>query len=325
MSADIVFLLGLPRSGTKLLRDLLNRHPDVAIFPHESHFFPVLRDRLPRYGPISDWKNFEKMYGDISGNAFFRRMSARGTTIDARAWFDSVHGEDFPALISGLFDLYRRISGARIVGDKSPSYVGHVAVLADALPAAKFLHILRDPRDQALSMRAAWGKQLVRSAARWKAGVRKCRSAARSRAIAYHEVRYEDLLRDARGTMGEVCAFLGIGFVEELLSLEEASENLGDARGERSILASNVGKWQHRLDRDELLSIESVAGQCMKEFGYVPALQAGDRNPGMAESALSRAADAYNLLTFTVRQEGGLGPALRHLWQVWRFRPDDSG
>jgi hypothetical protein len=324
MNQQIVFIVGMPRSGTKLLRDLLNRHADVAIFPHETHFFPVLQKRLPSYGNITSRENFARLYADLQKTAFFRRMTARGISLDAEAWFHSLQGGDFRALLDGLFTCYRKLTGSRIVGDKTPSYITHVSLLGQALPHAKFVHILRDPRDYALSMRSAWGKDIVRAVARWKQGVRKCRRDASDSGVAYTEIRYEELLGDPRQTLARLCQFLDIGFTEDMLTLAQPAEMLGDARGASTIVRDNLDKWRQQLSEPELQSIESVAGKLMMELGYVPVFTPGDRNLTRLEDYAARAADAINLFRFTVREQGGVIKGLEHLWYVARYRPPDE-
>lgn len=324
MNQDIVFIVGMPRSGTKLLRDLLNRHEDVAIFPNETHFFPVLQSRMPSYNDITIRANFDRLYADLQNTAFFRRMTARGISLDCEQWFRSISGRGFPSLLAGLFACYRKQTGCRIVGDKTPSYITHVPLLAHALPQAKFVHILRDPRDYVLSMRAAWNKNSSRAVARWKDGVRKCRRDAKDSRVAYIEVKYEHLLQDPRQTLLRLCRFLDIAFTEDMLTLEQSTENLGDARGASTIVRDNVEKWRQQLSERELKAIESIAGQLMLELGYAPVFAPGDRNLTRLEDYSARMADAINLYRFTVREEGGPIKALRHLWHVARYRPGDE-
>lgn len=323
MTHDVLFIVGMPRSGTKLLRDLLNRHDEVAIFPHETHFFPTLKSRLPRYGNINEWPNFSRLYDDLQQTIFFRRMTASGISIDAAKWFEGLQANDFRALLNALFSCYGSLTGARIVGDKTPSYITHVPLLADAIPHAKFVQIVRDPRDYAISMRAAWGKNMVRAAARWKDGVRKCRGDAAKLGVAYTEVRYEELLGHPREVISGLCDFLGIDFSEDMLKLARSSELLGDARGALSIVQDNLDKWRQQLTERELSAIESVAGKFMVELGYSPAIAHGDRNLTIVEGLHARTADAFNLLQFTMREEGGLVKGIKHLWNVFRHRAAD--
>lgn len=324
MNHAIIFIVGMPRSGTKLLRDLLNRHPEVAIFPHETHFFPALLHKLPSYGDITDRSNFAKLYADLQDTAFFRRMTARGILLEANQWHRSLRSGDFAALLNGLFACYSTLTSSRIVGDKTPSYITHLALLAQALPQAKFIHILRDPRDYALSMRGAWNKNIVRAVARWRDGIRKCRSDATRTGVAYMEVQYEQLLQHPRETLGNLCTFLGITFTEDMLSLSQPSEMLGNARGASNIVGDNLNRWRQQLSEREVQSIESIAGTLMLDLGYVPMFKPGDRNLTRLEDVVARAADAFHLLRFTIRDEGGVMRGLQHLWNVARYRPRDD-
>jgi hypothetical protein len=211
----------------------------------------------------------------------------------------------------------------RIVGDKTPSYISYVALLANAFPHAKFVHILRDPRDYALSNRSAWGKNIPRAVARWKSGVRKCRHDARQSNVAYMEVRYENLLQNPRETLSAVCQFIGIAFAEEMLTLQQPSEMIGNARGVSSIVRDNVNRWRQGLSEPEIRSIESIAGTLMSELGYVPAFTFGDRNLTWYEMMSARVMDAINIVRYAVHEEGSVIDGISHLWRVAKYLARD--
>src|SRR5690606_20029676 len=121
--APILFIVGMPRSGTKLLRDLLNRHPDVAVFPNESHFFPRLPGLIRKHGDPRRRECFAKLYADLEGTRFMRRMRARGIAIDREEWFVRVRGDGPRDVLAALFEWYAAKTGRRIVGDKTPEYL----------------------------------------------------------------------------------------------------------------------------------------------------------------------------------------------------------
>lgn len=304
---QILFIVGMPRSGTKLLRDLLNRHPDVAIFPNESHFFPRMPALIEKHGDPRRRECFAKLYAELEGTRFMRRIRAAGIAIDRDDWFARVRGGGARDVLEALFECYAAMTGRRIVGDKTPEYLTEVPVLSGFFPHAKFVHIVRDPRDYVVSMRKAWGKSLPRAAQRWKTSIRRLREDVLRSDVAFTELRYEDLVASPREVLGGLCAFIGVAFDEAMLSLDRPSENLGDTRGVTSIVASNFGKWRRELRDDEVRRVERIAGALMAELGYSPEHEAGDEDVSSWRLAACRIRDGLSLVRFGLRRGGIAG------------------
>jgi hypothetical protein len=319
MAPSVLFLLGMPRSGTKLLRDLLNRHQDVAIFPHESHFFVPLRDKLGKYGDVTNWDSFSVLYADFKDATFFRRMRVRGQEISADSWFRELQGPEFGDLLQALFVCYSKLTGCRIVGDKTPSYITQLSLLGSACPTARFIHIIRDPRDYALSMRKAWHKDVPRATQRWKQSIRKCQSDAAKLGLTYIEVRYEDLISAPNDTLSRICDFVGISFDENMLVLNQPSENLGDTQGAMSVVRDNYGKWRRQLEVNEVQQIESIAGAFMIELGYPPLYNAGDQDLSRGRMTMGQVLDALHIAQHKIMVERGIVAGLKQMSRDTRF------
>lgn len=304
---QILFIVGMPRSGTKLLRDLLNRHPDVAIFPNESHFFPRMPALIEKHGDPRRRERFARLYAELEGTRFMRRIRADGISIERDDWFARIDGGGARDVLKALFACYAAMTGRRIVGDKTPEYLTEVPVLSGFFPHAKFVHIVRDPRDYVVSMRKAWGKSLPRAAQRWKTSIRKFRHDVTRADVDWIELRYEDLVTSPREVLGRLCAFIGVPFHDAMLTLERPSENLGDTRGERSIVASNFGKWRRELCERDTHRVERIAGALMAELGYQPEHEAGDEDVSSWRLAAYRVRDGLSLVRFGLRRGGIAG------------------
>lgn len=312
-----VFIVGMPRSGTKLLRDLMNSNPDVAIFPHESHMFPMFHRRWSHYGDARAAENFAKFHADFSATVFSRRMAARGLVFDREAWHGHLDGGDFGDVLRALFRLYSTMTGCRVVGDKTPSYLVQTPLLAQLLPGSRFIHIVRDPRDYAVSVTRAWGKNPVRAAQRWKTQIRRWQADTASRPDEHFIVRYEQLLSHTATVMQEVCGFVGIAFDERMMRPAESSERRGLASGANAVVQNNHGQWQKHLDAEAVRRIESVCGLLMRELGYSPSGgEGGDADLPSWQMELLRMRDGINLLGHHRRECGGWLPAVRHMRQV---------
>ena len=170
-----VFIVGMPRSGTKLLRTLLNQHSDIGIPENESHFIPYYYRRLGGFGDLRDRINFDKFFQTISKSTFFCRLIERGKDISPDEWYQAVGCWDYGGVLKALYQLLARNEGKNVWGDKTPQYLTQLDLLWSIFPDARVIHIIRDARDYCLSMKRAWGKAMLRSAQRWADDVRLCR------------------------------------------------------------------------------------------------------------------------------------------------------
>jgi hypothetical protein len=177
---------------------------------------------------------------------------------------------------ASIVDLVLRFYGpkgedhAGIVGDKSPSYLTHLPLLKDAFPGARFLHIIRDPRDHCLSMHKVWGRNLLRAAELWRRDVRKARKAGQQLGQHYAEMRFEMLLAQPEATLRLVCTFLDIAFDPAMAQLSMPAENLGDTTGQSQIVDSNQRKYLSQLSPTVIKRIEEVVYPLATELGYAP-------------------------------------------------------
>lgn len=271
-----IFLVGMPRSGTKLLRELLNRHPQVAIPDVETEFLPWLVRRVRRLGDLADPSRFSVLYRQLSQQSFFVYRRESGRTISAEDWYRACMRFDAAGLFEALIrlDVGATPESTRIWGDKSPSYIDDLTLIGALYPQARVLHIVRDVRDYCSSLNRAWGKDMRRAAKRWALGVANARRDGVALGGRYSEVRYEDLLRNPQETLMRVCKFLDLDFSPEMLLLTRSTENLGEARGAQHVVVDNHGKFMTRIDAATLADVEQIAANSMREFGYEPVLPA---------------------------------------------------
>src|SRR4030095_15817795 len=203
-------------------------------------------------------------------HSYCRYRREHGKLIDAGRWYEAC--TEFTA--AGVFEALMRVEAdaprgsARIWGDKSPSYLDDIPLLKRLFPAAEVLHILRGARDPCRSIRKAWGKDMLRAAQRWADGVRKARQAGAALGADYLELRYEDLLARTEPELRRVCAFLGVAFEPDMLTLVRPSENLGDARGARQVLDGNRDKFRRAMAPETVARIEQLAGAVLLACGY---------------------------------------------------------
>jgi sulfotransferase family protein len=247
-------IVGAPRSGTTLLRLMLDAHPDVAI-PPETGFLAQASalkssehslnadqfvDVITNFPPeMPTWPDFEIAAEDFRGE--LSRIQRFNVADGFRAFY---------RMYAGRFGKSRW-------GDKTPGYVLHITDIAEILPEAHFIHIIRDGRDVSLSWRQCWfapSQDMKTLAAHWQHHVAEGRRQG-ARCGRYLEVRYEILVRRSAEVLKEVCAFLGLPYVEQMERYHErAIERLREHHGRRSRNGRQVIGYEDRLQQQRLVA-----------------------------------------------------------------------
>lgn len=282
-------VVGSPRSGTTLLRFMLDSHPEVAVPPETG--FLSLASQLSGMGD-----DLRERFADLL------------TTFppDAPGWSDFGIPADLfrrelarlqPFTVSDGLRLFYRLYAARFgktrYGEKTPLYCHHLRAIQAVLPEARFIHLIRDGRDVAVSLRPRWfspGHDIAVQARYWQENVQSARG-QRADCRHYMEVRYEGLLRSTEGVLRRVCAFLDLDFHPDMLRYHERTparlgEHGGRTRSDGSVVVSReerlrqqelttrppvlsrIGVWTSALTPDECRRFEEVAGDLLAELGY---------------------------------------------------------
>ena len=279
------FIVGVGRSGTTLLRLMLDAHPQMAV-PPETHFAVRLIKRFEEgrldAAETAEWISSKNRWGDFGLDAreFESRLAEhrRLTAGDA---------------LRDFFSLYAERHQKSRWGDKTPIYVRQMRRLERAVPEAHFVHMIRDGRDVALSVwdRVGKEKDATRMARLWKRRIRKARRQAEKLGH-YIEVRYEDLVLETESTLRRVADFVDLGWDDSMLRYHEGSaermaemdrplpalasgrERPGERRLEAFKLTSEppqakrVERWREQMEPADVQAFEDTAGDLLAELGY---------------------------------------------------------
>jgi hypothetical protein len=263
-----IFIVGCPRSGTTLFRNLLRSHPRLT-FPPETHFIPSLY----------------RIHGNPGNDRDATRLAA---TILRLSWMRkwrldldpaSLRGcRTYRGVVAGVFAAWAEREGKPRWGDKTPQYAAEIPTLREIFPECQVIHCIRDGRDVALSYcRAPFGPGNVYTAAReWRRFVTAARRAgAALPSQQYMEVRYETLLAAPDATMREVLAFLGEAPVEGKIQPNPIRRDPGGGFAappagisKTEIAAQNTRKWKTEMPVSDRAVFESVAGDVLHDLGY---------------------------------------------------------
>lgn len=307
------FIVGCGRSGTTLLRAMLDSHPLLAIPPESYFVVPMLR-ASPAVGssPAGITQALERAVGGASfGEWGLSPETAKQAVLATRP------GSVAEAL-SALYRHYAATRGKPIAGDKTPYHVRHVALLAGYLPTARFIHIIRDGRDVVPSLMAMpFGPdRFERAVLYWKRDVEAGRHAGRSIGPdRYLEVRYEELVADPSRVLTQVTTFLGLDFDKEMLAYHRRSEDVlsglrrsSHLRGVAQPPVVGLRDWRIAMNPDQLARFEALAGHTLAALGY---------DPGPVPSNVPRRATAlvWAAIDTTLRLGGrGAFRLRRRLW-----------
>jgi len=268
------FFVGCARSGTTLFRAIFTSHPDMAI-PDETRYFSDMVNRRQEYESFTEF-NSERFLRDM----FSHRSSPRWINQDeVRGALASPPAASYSDAVRRIYRLYAGKSGKSRYADKTPLNTLVIGPLAETFPESRFVHIIRDGRDTALSlMDHRFGQGHIVEAARyWRRRVSWGRAGGRRIGPSrYREVRYEALLADPEGTVRELCEFIDLPFDPVMLRYHERKEVFGSRPGvtrsysEKFNLPPTKGlrDWRTQLSKRELALFEVAAGDALDELGY---------------------------------------------------------
>ncbi len=288
MTAPLI-VLGVSRSGTTLLRVMLDRSPGIAI-PDESFFVPLL---ARRHGRTVDATRF---LDDLSRTATCRAWGLSVDDIAPRVR----SGMSTADAISAIYETYAARAGKPRWGDKTPMYMRHLPLLERLFPNAQYVHLIRDGRNAATSFlrmptgtyTRTWAhpESPAAFACLWRTEVAEARAlGARVGGSRYLEVRYEDLVATTSQVVESICDFASLPFEPTMVEYA-GSVDVSDKRHQQRLRqppTAGVRSWREEMSPVEVRAFEAVAGDLLADLGY-ELLDPPSRSPGIqARAALS--------------------------------------
>lgn len=295
-----LFIIGMPRSGTKLLRNLLNNNDNIFIPNVETVFIPKI---LKRFGNKSlSQDDILRLCSIIENSMFFHRYPKK-LDIDLSQLIKP--GNTASETIELFYNIlsFSEKREATILGDKSPNYINDIELLLNHFPKAKFIHIIRDPRDYALSINKAWGKNIYRAVFRWHRSVSNFQYQSEINKGRVFTVKYEDLISQPVESLKEVCYFLNIEYQSGMHKLNEAVEKVGDARSS-AIKSDNKKKYLTELSIKEIENIEKITYPTITKFYKLDSDIHTNKKPLRVMRMKWFAQDVFNLLIGYIKRYG---------------------
>jgi Sulfotransferase family len=283
-----VFVVGCHRSGTNLLYDTLLSAGGFALY---RGYLPIYKVVVPRCGPLDVAANRKKAIELFLRSKGFRRSGLDAAELSAKLDAECRTGGDFIRIV---MEEVARKQGVPRWAVYDPDYVLHIERIKRDLPNALFLHIVRDGRDIALSLKKMGGfrpfpwssnaRGLLETAVYWEWMVRKGQHYGRMYPDSYLEVHYEELVNEPKKALAAVSQFIdqdldydhiqqaGVGRVKE-----SNSSFLGEPELGRQ---NPVNRWKERLSHEDVVAIEALVGGCLEDVGYPLTTTAEERKLG---------------------------------------------
>ena len=280
----IFFVIGRPRSGTTMLRTLLDANKNTSI-PLESKVIIFL---YLKFKSVKKWDESQliKFY-----NSIFDQPKIESWIINKDQLKKDILalGKDatFQCLIKLLYLNYVSFFEKEkilIIGDKNPEYsynINYFKILLKLFPSAKVIHLTRDYRDHYLSMKKIdfEGNHLSLVCYRWRYSYNKIVDLMKKIPKQYYFIRYEDLVNDPEKEMTSICKFLNIEFHDSMLRYYEIKDKVLATYSEEDVMkyhsslfhpisSDYVDKWKKKLTLNEIHLADSIVGQAGIDAGY---------------------------------------------------------
>ena len=251
-----VFILGAPRSGTTFLASLLTHTRFKA--PFETHFIPKFYKKLSEYGDVNQFSNFSSLLDEILSE---RAVMQWKLNLNYEDFFNSFNGNvSYSELVDKLCSMRRNDNAEGCWGEKTPWYLLELVLINKLFPKAKYIYIVRDGRDVALSLlKKEWGPNNLYSCAEyWRTLNKETPLLAELKAKGQLlELRYEDLLDKTEEYVAQFYEFLG-----EPYDSAKLSPLISTVKG------GNYNKWKESLTSQQISLFDKVAANTLNRFGY---------------------------------------------------------
>ena len=261
---NLVFLLGVPRSGTTLLGAMLSTHAEI-LCPAEPWLMLALHalGKTDARHPANAQLLGEATRQFVDHDLFIEAVRAGALTI---------------------YNLKLSDAGRRMFVDKTPRYYMILPFLEAVFPAAKYIWIKRDPFDVVASYRSSWGVDIPKLLAEGRGtpfecdlvlGLRRLRDLSKRVPSSVCELKYEELVVTPEECLHELQVFLGVP-TEAVAEIGAAVGALRHGKlGDRKILdtqhvhAKSVGLGLKQLSKADLQTIYDAIGPALlDELGY---------------------------------------------------------
>ncbi|MAE85407.1 MAG: hypothetical protein CMB80_21920 [Flammeovirgaceae bacterium] len=272
------FIMGSGRNGSTLLSAILNEHAKI--------FIPPEQFVLPYYA--MEWQLSRNMSDNLFVDRLFAAYTKPGNTVNWTVTFDQLQKGKYDLLKTPLsyenitkrvFLNYGNTLGKYLiesVGDNSPLMTHHSKLISEEFPRAKFIYLIRDPREVVYSyskMKDHPASNINHAIWKWKDSIRMYEYLKRKKKDVLL-IHYKDLVSFPEESMEKVLSFLGYNYDPDIFSFSEHIDAMGVSNLEyhqnlnNPINTSSLNKWRGKLNEAELRLIRKSLGKLASKYDY---------------------------------------------------------
>lgn len=269
--------IGTQRSGSNLLRLMLNQLPEISA-PHPPHILKMFFPIMSRYGDLTIPRHFYQLAEDVCAWVNANPVPWDGVVFQPDAILRQCRQSTLIELFVRIYETKAKHDQAEYWCCKSMESVNYVDEIEAAGISPYYIHIYRDGRDVALSfLKAIVGpKHVYYLAKKWDEEQRMSllvrQKLGAQRVI---QIRYEDLIHDPKAEMHTLCNSLGVPYSDEIFEYYHSTESLNTATSgqmwknvAKPIMADNHDKFRREFSEEQLAVFERIAGPVLNELGY---------------------------------------------------------
>lgn len=269
-----IFIVSAPRSGSTLLRLILDAHPNIAI-PSPAWLYEYIRPYLYSFGDLGQESNYRDLVRDMIEMPTIERWLVDFTVDEV---VGACPGRSFKEAYDYLHVKDATAKGKTRWGEKSPRNSYWIDEIKSEFPDAQFVHIVRDGRDMAIDISQSVSMRpcsVLMGSYYWKHYVTAIRdSFARLDAADRYEIGYEALCADPEAELKALCDFLGEDFDSAMLRHQESAStrtwaaNAQHGNTGKPITTDYCELYKKRLPERDARVLESVIAELLQQYGY---------------------------------------------------------
>lgn len=272
-----IFMIGMQRSGSNLLRLMMNQLSEIAS-PHPPHILMRLHPLLKYYGELNSERNFRQLAHDVCRLVELNPVPWDGVELDLDEVISRCREKSLMALHGAVYDICAEIWAAQTWCCKSLSNIKYVDEIERYFNNPKYIFLYRDGRDVALSFRnAVVGEKHVYHIAKDWAQLQEIALGLMDRIGPNRliSISYEELTADPPGVGKRLCNFLEVAYTDNMLDFHSSTEAQRTASSSslwdnltRPVMKNNTGKFLRESSKYEICIFESIAGHVLDRLGY---------------------------------------------------------
>ncbi|MEI2419192.1 sulfotransferase [Arthrospira platensis SPKY2] len=275
------FIIGNPRSGTTLLRLMLNNHPQITV-PPECGFALWLSEKYQNIKVYNDY-----VYSEFAKDVFnSKKFETWG--VDESLILETIidkNPKDYVALVNCIYCSYSKVlkKKSSCFGDKNNYYISYLESLTSTFPKSKILFIIRDGRDVVCSYKNLNKKNIeskykpqlpvmIEDIAReWTINLEQVLKFINHNSLV---IRYEDIVKTPSVCLSKICQFLGVKYSDAMLLFYVNNDEPEDflqwkEKTTQKLDDCSVDRYKEELTLKEQEIFIDLAGLMLKRFGYL--------------------------------------------------------